>query len=305
MKSFPRWINRHDIGLLALSLGLIAAFPAQAAVITQQATNAFGQDWSTGNTWISGTHTPSAGNDYVTPTTMNLRTPGGNDLNYTFGGDSLTIESGGMLQTKMNTSGATVAIGHLILNGGTLRNGGPGGANNALHIVSGGLQITGTGSTITPGGGGFVRNLQVDSLLWGAGPLTIGDSTATLTNSVIFTNAANTYSGAMTVAYGIVEFTYNFASDQLLQHLIVESGGKVNLSHDLTVRSLQIDEALIAPGVYDYSAFSTLGLGSFFVNGSGAITVAPIPEPRFGLLGLLGAGLLWRAHRSRHRIRQA
>lgn len=131
---------------------------------------------------------PSAGNTYAVSVEF-LRTPGDAN-NYTFGGDSLTLNVGGGMIYKGTAATNTYTISNLILNGGYVRSGA--GSGNTL-ILAGGLAISGTGSRFLADQSPFIIN----SVTSGTGEL------ATLSAApgfpITFT-AANTYTGNLTVS---------------------------------------------------------------------------------------------------------
>ncbi|MEJ5259474.1 MAG: glycosyl hydrolase [Anaerohalosphaeraceae bacterium] len=146
---------------------LFTSVPAYSATITLVAADALGQSsFNSGLNWSNG-QPPSAGNDYVVSIAQ-LRTPpdGGN---YVFGGDSLTINTGGVLMYKGTGSTGSITVNNLIGNGGTIidhRNGAADVCNlygnihiaadsmmyakqgpiNVYATISGSARITNTGS---------------------------------------------------------------------------------------------------------------------------------------------------------------
>jgi hypothetical protein len=94
------------------------AVPAFSATISLVAADAVGQSsFNSGLNWSNG-QPPSAGNDYVVSIAQ-LRTPpdGGN---YVFGGDSLTVNSGGILMYKGTGTAGSITVNNLIGNGGSV-----------------------------------------------------------------------------------------------------------------------------------------------------------------------------------------
>ncbi|HOQ04309.1 MAG TPA: DUF5010 C-terminal domain-containing protein [Anaerohalosphaeraceae bacterium] len=92
--------------------------PVFSATITLVAGDAIGQSsFNSGLNWSNG-QPPSAGNDYVVSIAQ-LRTPpdGGS---YVFGGNSLTINTGGILMYKGTGSTGSITVNNLIGNGGTI-----------------------------------------------------------------------------------------------------------------------------------------------------------------------------------------
>ncbi|MES2475562.1 MAG: hypothetical protein V4640_07260 [Verrucomicrobiota bacterium] len=128
---------------------------------------------------------PAPGNTYAVSVQF-LRTPQ-DGLNYPFLGDSLTLNTGGAMIYKGTAATNTYTIANFILNGGLVRSG---SSSANTMILAGGINVTGTGSTINADQGPYI----IDSLVSGTGTLTnTGGYTLTF-------NGANTYTGNLTVS---------------------------------------------------------------------------------------------------------
>lgn len=173
--------------LLSLSalLSALSASPAFAASVTMTASDAFGaSSFNSGGKWSNGA-APSAGNTYST--TYSLRTPA-TTASYSFAGDSLSINSAGSLVFKGTGTTAVITIGNLILNGGQISH-----AQTANPFnLAGGLNVASAGGTLNAQNG----NINIQSLLTGAGPLTI---TSASSYQAIISNANNSFTGNISV----------------------------------------------------------------------------------------------------------
>ena len=75
----------------ALALALAACAPLHALTVTLGANNAFGtSSFNTSLSWSDGA-APAAGNAYVVPAGLALRTPADSAVDHVFAGDSLTL----------------------------------------------------------------------------------------------------------------------------------------------------------------------------------------------------------------------
>lgn len=147
----------------------ILAVPAlcSAGDVSMTANDAFGSSsFTTAGTW-GNTAAPSAGNDYFTAGYL-MRTPADAN-NYTFGGDSLTINAGESLIGK--GSGARTLTANYIMDGGIIR----GGSGTIVETYAGTMQVTGNGGYIQAD----QANIPVSADISGVGTLYKTSSRAT------------------------------------------------------------------------------------------------------------------------------
>lgn len=114
--------NQRVAAVLALVAAIALTPSLRAASVTLTADDPFGTtSFNSAGKWDSGA-APVAGNDYFT-SGFQIRTPSSGTPG-PFAGDSLTIGAGGTFLFK--TTGV-ITVGDLILDGGRLANGDPGG----------------------------------------------------------------------------------------------------------------------------------------------------------------------------------
>ena len=241
--------------LIKASLPLLAALllPSglHATVITLKTGDASGTTSFTGNTNWSNGAIPSSGNDYVTVTTVvagqsGLRTPG-DALNYTFGGNSLTLSpypAGGYSLIEKSSAG-TGAGRTLIINNFT----------NAGGLMRGGGNV---GSIITIGGNAYnvVSNATItaDQCNWIIASPLVG--TGILTNN---------FASAQTVAYSGTNTAYTGE--------FYVNGGILKLN---SIAGAPGNPAVYNAGQITLTAGSTLqdNAGITLANGNGGVTLA-------------------------------
>jgi autotransporter-associated beta strand protein len=196
-------------------------------------------DW--GNTAIWGTPAAVAtsGNDYETPSTFHVRTPN-STTPAAFAGDSLQIDSGGVLDLKNGgeTSGNPATV-NLLLNGGQMNFHGGFAANGAA--VAGTLQVLADSVITTDQTGAAAGNIWLQSTLSGSGDLTV-DMKST-TNSVILTGNNFAYTGSWTNAstngnIKIVSGTTNALGSGSVTLVRAGSGLVFNSTNNLAVNNL-------------------------------------------------------------------
>lgn len=150
-------MNRSTFCLVVASAVASLWGQARAAQVTLAVTDAAGQSSFTTDSlshW-NPAGDPVAGNSYLVPGGLALRTPFDTAAN-TFAGDSLTLgnngASNGILILK-NLTAATVNIGFLTLDKGEIQNGGTAaGAATVVTLTGSELNITANGATINTGG---------------------------------------------------------------------------------------------------------------------------------------------------------
>lgn len=285
--------NTQAMGGVAafLTAGLLAASTANAATITMDASDAFGvSSFNAGTNW-TGNAAPIAGNDYST-NGFTLRTPA-NTSSHTFAGDSLTVTTGSSFSFKGTSSSATITVGSLILDGGSLAT----IITSDFHLA-GGLSVTGNGGMLNSQD----KNLYVDSVLSGSGALSVIDSNGATngSNTVFFTNGSNTYNGTLTVGN-----SFNLTSTGKLNFAIGANGVNNSVMGAGTaafdgIFAFDLSGAASSGSwtIVDISTLNESFTGTFIVEGwtdngddtwgsgtytfselTGLLTTAAIPEP--------------------------
>jgi fibronectin-binding autotransporter adhesin len=212
-------------GATLLGSVLLATLSAQAADITQTASQTAGQNWTITASW--GGALPIAGNNYITPSPMDVRTPD-SQVASTFAGDQLQINTGGRLILKNGGANAGTATVKLVLNGGSITFN---TANlNTISAVGGTLQVA-ANSTINSVAAAATRNIWLRSPVSGSANLTVGMVNST--NFLVLFGTNTAYSGNWTVNTGGIEVSTN-SVDAL-------GSGTVNLT--TTTTSLQFNNS--------------------------------------------------------------
>jgi autotransporter-associated beta strand protein len=202
-----------NIPLLAGTLLLGSLLGASAADIRLKNNDAAGTTSITGSTNWSNGSVASAGNAYFT-TNFTIRTPAATTSGntYIFGGDSLSIDTGGRLIGKMgnNVSGNTVSNivrANFILNGGVMDQA---GANSDSAVLTLAGTLTVNQPSIMGALGGTANNssvfetLDIAATISGSAALTLsgGSINSGGDTGVVRFNAANPYGGILTVTNG-------------------------------------------------------------------------------------------------------
>ena len=185
---------RHCITIAPASIALLLLLlpkPAANAQINLTASDPFGvSSFNSGANWFGG-NPPAPGNDYVTGS-FGLRSPDAIG-NFTFLGDSLTIQSGGAL--GMKTTG-TITINDLILDGGTISQSlGPGGGVPEV-ILAGNIDLQSTSTLSAPGS---PRHLTITAPISGGGAGVELLVRASGSNNVITLAGDNSFAGTVGV----------------------------------------------------------------------------------------------------------
>jgi len=247
-----------------MALGLL---PVQAANVSLKTSDAQATTSFTGSTNWSNGAAPSAGNNYFTGA-FTLRTPNptASGNNYVFGGDSLSIDSGGRFLGKIgnntagNTTVGTVTVNNLILNGCVFDQAGANSDNSKL-MVSGNVRINAASLFGALGGTAngssrfetleFIAPISGSADLQVSGPnINTGQDTG-----VVKLSAANPYSGTITVSCGSGNIIAS-AVNRILQ---------LNNLNALSNATLNLDSAQASP----VSFASGVSTGPFIV---GALT---------------------------------
>jgi len=176
-----------------LAAALTTAAPALAADVTLTATNAINtSSFNAALSW-SNSQAPAAGNAYIVPTGLSLRTPADATTNFTFGGDSLTL-NGSSLVYKGGTNINTITVNNFTWNGATINN----ASNSSTAFILAGNQITvaGTGTSTV-----FANNATITlnpPIVGNSGTLVLSSNGSTSGRQVVL-SGANTYTGNIQV----------------------------------------------------------------------------------------------------------
>ena len=246
-------MNRHT-RILATVTGLLVAVQSHAASITMNATDAAGtSSFNSGLHWTGGA-APTSGNDYFTGA-FTLRTPG-TAGDYTFAGDSLSLDSRGGMNLK--TSPGTIAFNNLILNGGKI-------ANGQGTVTLAGIINVATNSTLDT----QTRNATISAAIGGSNDvvevsLTGGGGTS----GNITLSAYNSFNGRWVI---------NDASNSVgLLALVTLADPNALQGATLSLTTTNINALKFGPGFDTFTLGGLAGTGSFgLTNTSGdtAITL--------------------------------
>ena len=295
----------------ALTLGLIAllARPATSTgAVTLTNGDAFGSSsFNSAGNW-SQALAPHSGTDYVV-SVIQLRTPpDGNS--YTFGGDSLTIASGGQLSYKGTGTVGTITVGNLILNGGSITHLNGAGdqfrlagnlnivGSSTIHAKQGTITIqavmTGTGTITNPGSDGAGRILVISN--------SVNTYTGSIVNNGLFqlapsanlsfvigaSNANNRVSGTGTTTFnGRFVFDLSNASTNVGDSWTIASASSQTFGSTFSVDGFTHATSGTGSGTWDTSAN---GIYYEFVTSSGLLTVVAQPSVPISTVGLGAAG---------------
>lgn len=163
--------------------------------ILQTVSQSSSGDW-TQPIWGSPASAAAAGNSYETPTAFFIRTP--NSISpAAFAGDSLQIDAGSafFLKNGGGTSG-NAAVVNLVLNGGTINFHGGFAPNGPA--MAGTLQVLADSIVTTDQTGINAADIWLQSLISGAGDLTVNMNSTT--NSLILSGDNSAYTGNWTNA---------------------------------------------------------------------------------------------------------
>lgn len=301
---------------MTLTLGLMLVFAAanfcRADVVILTGADGFGaSSFNSGLNWSDGL-APSSGNDYSVAIPQ-LRTPADGN-SYTFGGHSLTINSGGRFFYKGTGSAGTITVADLILNGGSIEH------QNGVSDI---FNLAGT------------LNVTADSQIWAKqGPINIIGTltgTGTITNPgsdgagrIVTIAGANLYAGSIindgrfAVAQGS---SFNFLiGANGVNNTISGTGDETDYNglfvFNLVGAGTTPGDSWLVANAANQTYGSTFGVAGFTDNGGGIWTTTQngalyefntadgtlmvVPEPSVLAMSLLGGlGMLVAFRRSR------
>ena len=288
-KSAARSMSGFCLGMAFLSLGMGTA----RAQVTMTAADTSGQtSFNTNLHWSDGL-APSSGKTYSTSYTLRTPYSGSPTAEFTFAGDSLTLNSGGVLNLR-GTDGVTVSA-NLVLNGGYVI------SNGSAYSLDGTIDVQAASSIY-----GYTKMFTVNSAISGSAELTLqltGFTSPDATGGVILTNSSNSYTGGTVVgnyasvyanADGVLGTgdvsllvgstitlsggtSNNYIADGASLILRPDSNGvNLDFSGSDTIAGISLDSGstFLDPGVY-----GAIGSGAQYeisaLNGTGTLTVIP------------------------------
>jgi autotransporter-associated beta strand protein len=233
-----------------LAVVLLATGTAQAANIFMigSDTNGAITSFNGGVNWPGGL-APTNGNAYFTGANI-IRTPLGSS-DYTFAGDSLSIDSGGNMNLK--TTPSTITITNLILNGGAMANGiGP-------LTVAGNIIVTATSTVDVQGSG---RNLTIVAPI--SGTNTITEKCLQSGMGTVILSASNSFSGLW-----IIDDAFNPGLRAYLN--LAHSNALKNSTLSLTTTNDSY--LLFSSGINTFTVGGLTGNGNFGITNVGGSSI--------------------------------
>ncbi|WP_269523642.1 beta strand repeat-containing protein [Coraliomargarita parva] len=189
---------------------------------------------------------PSVGNNY-TVTTGVLRTPDGDSTDYTFAGDSLTLNGAGANLYLLGVSGATYTINDFILKEGHILNA------RGVTTLAGSITLDGT-VDIENGSAG---DLTIDSSISGSGTINFVAST----KKIIVSNLNNS---SINVDYSSTGGYLSFTNDTTIGSLSSStSSGRISFDGSDLQRTLTVNQTTDV-------TVATQMVGGYLVLGSGS-----------------------------------
>jgi len=238
---------------------MLVAVTASAASITLTNSDAFNfSSFDTGLNWSDG-QAPTNLNDYFTGSFM-LRTPT-NNSDYTFQGNSLSIDSGGQLNMKGT---GVITIANLILDGGTIANG------IGAVILNGSINVAAPSTFDTQAAG---RTITVNAAISGNGPLTF------ILGGLTRLNGSNSFTGGMILNGSSVAITNDFNLGAPGSGITFTNGGTLIVTNSFVLKNRDI---LLNDGggkiQVETNSLTTLtnvisGTGSLIKLGAGTLTL--------------------------------
>lgn len=277
--------------VLKLTL-VISTLPclAIAAQINQTQNSTNSQNWNVADVW--GGQAPTSGNTYNTNghTLVVFGTEDSANPNR-FAGDSLTLSSGSILQTRGSLT-TSYWSANLILAGGELST--SLGNNATLHIGGTISVVADTAIKTTSSREGF--SYVFDGALSGTNRLIFSGGNAN-GNALVINNAASTFNGTFEIwGSNRLVFGYDYSGTAAVIRLAGNSS-ILDLSRDISIKSLILNNSeimLTAGNTYTYSDLLELdaSLGSRLLDNGGTLTIVPEPGATTTVTALIALGLI-------------
>jgi autotransporter-associated beta strand protein len=252
MKTIPK-TSALRCGVTLLGALLLAGASAPAADITQTVSQAAGTQWNTGLSWGTPAAVPTAGNNYISVSSFDVRTPDSQTAS-TFIGSQLQFPAGSRFILKNGGALAGLATANLVLNGGSITYNTANGTT--IAAVGGTLQVL-ANSTINSVAGAATRDIWLRSTISGSGNLTV--AMINPTNALVLFGTNTAYSGNWTNTSGRIEIgngALNPLGSGAVTFTAVGTGLTLNTTNDLTLNNV-----LQGPGSLVKSSSNTVTLG--------------------------------------------
>ncbi|MEI7907990.1 MAG: hypothetical protein WCK77_00005 [Verrucomicrobiota bacterium] len=227
-------------------------------------------------TW-SDTLAPKAGNTYST-NGLALRTPPTSDSAFTFGGDSLTVETksvasgAGATMLLKNTGNQTLTFTNLIMNGGIIGHGQGGVTTTLAGAIAANVP---SGFSISDNNDN--RAISVSAPITGTGRLYVGSfnsysasgyTPVAYTNTFTVSGNNSGFSGGWSLGGGFDATFFNGATTYTTKFAASATTFKVNHANALGTGTLELKE-----GILNLNGFSPAGLAGVQIPNSGTPTV--------------------------------
>ena len=253
------------LGTTIIGTILFSSATVSGQNILQTVTESAGTDW-TAASWGTPAAVATAGNTYETPnSSFAVRTPNKNLAGLystNFAGNSLQIDSGGILYLKHGGNYVDAVVVNLILNGGTMTF--HGGFAPTPVPVGGTLQVTANSVITTDQTGANAADIWLLSAISGSGNLTV-NMLAPGTNNVILFGTNTAYSGNWSNANGglIVEGATTNA---------LGSGSVILQVADAYLGFNSTNNLVVGNGIYGNGSVVKWNTNTVALNGSNTFT---------------------------------
>ncbi|MET3870707.1 autotransporter outer membrane beta-barrel domain-containing protein [Puniceicoccus vermicola] len=228
----------HLFPLLAFGISLVC-LPVHSAVVTLDADDSGNSSFATAGNWDDN-QAPQAGNDYYT-NGFRLEVPNDNN-DYTFGGDSLTINNSNWAVIAGTTR--VLTVNDLILDNANLQTGTSGRDLN----LDGNVTVAGNSSLQT-----IRASVNFLAAVGGSAELRIYNRQAANDPTVTFLSSANTFTGDIDVDVG----HFTLADNARMNFVIGASSGVNNEIYDSSAASSTSIVDLDGDFYFDLSSAST------------------------------------------------
>jgi hypothetical protein len=248
-----------------MSVIVVSAFAfvlaSDAATINQTVVNL---DWNAAM-WGSPEAAPTSGNDYVAGLgTVRIQADASSG---TFGGDSLTIDSGATALSKLSGSNVATVNGTLTLNGGDL--------NVGPSIAGTGATLATDGFTVSADSGIFINNSTdgffITGGLSGSGDLLLQSSYSDAGGRFISFDSVGDYTGTIDLTENV---KLDFASDVTFGGILyIDPDSVLNVGSTLTFPYCSLRTNGVAVPVGTYTGAAITALGANFADDGGTLIV--------------------------------